>query len=60
MENPSIAGIAGRNLNNGSQPNRNDDRLSQMAEMRLPNGGGSSLGNKPITMRNGLQSQTLD
>ena len=31
---------------------RNDERLSQMAEMKLPNGGGSTLGNKPQTMRN--------
>ena len=39
----------------GNNRPRNDERLSQMAEMKLPNGGGSTLGNKPQTMRN--QSQ---
>jgi hypothetical protein len=45
---------------NSNRP-RNDERLSQMAEMKLPNGGGASLGNKPQTMRNQSQhAQTLD
>lgn len=40
---------------------RNDERLSQMAEMKLPNGGGSTLGNKPVTVRNqAMHAQTLD